>query len=223
MTNDTNRPNQPDLDHETAARLSGEITDVPPQPTEVPDSSGKIEALKAQVADLEDRLLRAHAEMDNIRKRTEREKSDAHKYAVTRFAQDIVTVGDNFQRAIDAVPSGAAEETPALKSFLEGVTLTERELVNVLERHGIKRIDPRGEPFNPHLHQAVMEDPNAIVAAGTVTQVFQVGYLIEDRVLRPAMVVVAKGAVRPMQPAGADANAHHPAEALRGAGERAED
>jgi len=152
-----------------------------------------IAALRAEAAEFKDKLLRAHAEVDNIRKRSEREKEETAKYAVTRLARDIVNVGDNFQRAIDAVPAGAAELDPALKSFLEGVTMTERELLNVLERHGIRRIQPLNEPFNPHLHQAVMEIQRSDVPAGTIVQVFQAGFLIEDRVLRPAMVAVAKG------------------------------
>lgn len=158
-----------------------------------------IAALRAEAADLKDRLLRAHAEVENIRKRSEREREDTAKYAVTRFARDIVNVGDNFRRAIDAVPVGAAEQDPALKSFLEGVTMTERELLNVLERHGIKRVQPINEPFNPHLHQAVMELQRTDVPAGTVVQVFQAGFTIEDRVLRPAMVAVAKGGPKPAQ------------------------
>jgi molecular chaperone GrpE len=156
-----------------------------------------IAALRAETADLKDRLLRAHAEMENMRKRAEREKEEVSKYAVTRLARDVVTVGDNFQRAIDAVPAGAAEQDAALKSFLEGVTMTERELLNVLERHGIKRIQPMGEPFNPHLHQAVMEMPRTDVPAGTIVQLFPPGFTIEDRVLRPAMVAVAKGGPKP--------------------------
>src|SRR6476659_6391873 len=127
-----------------------------------------IAALRVEAADLKDRLLRAHAEVENIRKRSEREKEDTAKYAVSRFARDIVNVGDNFQRAIDAVPPGAAEQDAALKIFLEGVTMTERELLNVLERYGIKRVQPVGEPFNPHLHQAVMEIQRSDVPAGTV-------------------------------------------------------
>ena len=115
-----------------------------------------IVALQAEAAELKDRLLRAHAEVENIRKRSEREKEETAKYAVTKLARDIVNVGDNFQRAIDAIPAGAAEQDPALKSFLEGVTMTERELLNVLDRHGIQRVQPLNEPFNPHLHQAVM-------------------------------------------------------------------
>ena len=158
-----------------------------------------IAALRAEAADLKDRLLRAHAEVENIRKRAEREKEETAKYAVTRFARDIVNVGDNFQRAIDAVPPGAAEQDSALKSFLEGVTLTERELLNVLDRHGIKRVQPINEPFNPHLHQAVMEMQRTDVAPGTIVQVFQAGFIIEDRILRPAMVAVAKGGAKPAQ------------------------
>jgi molecular chaperone GrpE len=152
-----------------------------------------IAALQAEAADFKDKWLRTHAEIENIRKRTEREKEETAKYAVTRLARDIVTVGDNFQRAISAVPADAAESDPALKSFLEGVTLTERELLNALERHGVRRQEAMHEPFNPHLHQAVMEIPRSDVPEGTIVQVFQSGFMIEDRVLRPAMVAVAKG------------------------------
>ncbi len=187
---------QPQTAADAAPRAtSGEVT--------MAVAEAAIGALQAEVAELKDRLLRAHAEMDNIRKRTDKEKTDAHKYAVTKFARDMIEVGDNFQRAIDQVPAGAAEQNPALKSFLEGVTMTEREFLNRLDRHGIKRIDPKGQPFNPHLHQAVMEQQNPDVPAGTVTQVYQLGYMIEDRVLRPAMVVVAKGGFKPIRPAEA--------------------
>jgi molecular chaperone GrpE len=161
------------------------------QPEEV------IAALRAEAADLKDKLLRAHAEVENIRKRAEREREETAKYAITRLAKDIVGVGDNFQRAIEAVPAGAADQDPALKSFLEGVTMTERELLNVLERYGIRRVHPMHEPFNPHLHQAVMEIQKSDVPAGTIVQVFQAGFMIEERVLRPAMVGVAKGGPKP--------------------------
>jgi molecular chaperone GrpE len=167
-----------------------------PQP-QTPEQT--IAALRAEVGELKDKLLRAHAEVENIRKRSEREKEDTSKYAVSRFARDIVNVGDNFRRAIDAVPAGAAEQDPALKSFLEGVTMTERELLNVLERYGIKRVQPLNEPFNPHLHQAVMEIARTDVPSGTVVQVFQAGFTIEDRVLRPAMVAVSKGGPKSAQ------------------------
>jgi molecular chaperone GrpE len=177
--------------------------DAPPAPAGASQEPGQrtvhdvIAALQAETVDLKDRLLRAHAEVDNIRKRSEREKEETAKYAVTKLARDIVNVGDNFQRAIDAVPPGAADQDSALKSFLDGVTMTERELLNVLERHGIKRVQPVNELFNPHLHQAVMEVPRSDVATGTIVQVFQAGFMIEERVLRPAMVAVAKGGPRP--------------------------
>jgi molecular chaperone GrpE len=164
------------------------------------EQEATIAKLEHQVKDLTDRLLRAHAEMDNIRKRTERDKADTIKYAITKFAGDVVTVGDNFQRAISAVPPGAADADPALKSLIEGVTLTEREFHGVLERHGVKRLDPKGQAFDPNFHQAVMEQDNKDVPAGTVLNVFQAGYVIEDRILRPAMVVVAKGGFKPMKP-----------------------
>ena len=157
----------------------------------------QIAGLEAQVKDVTDRLLRTHAEMENIRKRTERDKADTVKYAITKFAADIVTVGDNFQRAITAVPAGAAEGDPALKSLIDGVTLIEREFLGVLERHGVTRLDPKGQAFDPNFHQAVMEQPSAEVPGGTVLQVFQAGYVIDDRILRPAMVVVSTGGPKP--------------------------
>jgi molecular chaperone GrpE len=152
-----------------------------------------IAALQAESTEFKDKWLRAQAEVENIRKRAEREREDTAKYAVSRLAQDIVNVGDNFQRAINAVPAGAAEQDVQLKSVLDGVRMIERELLNALERFGIKRMQPMHEPFNPHLHQAVMEVPRTDIASGTIVQVFQPGYTIEDRVLRPAMVGVAKG------------------------------
>jgi molecular chaperone GrpE len=156
-----------------------------------------VAALQAEVEGLKDKWLRAHAETENLRKRAEREKEDAAKYAITKLARDIVGVGDNFQRAIDAVPARAAEQDPTLKSFLEGVTMTERELLNVLDRHGIKRLQPMNEPFNPHLHQAVMQVPRSDVPEGTIVEVYQAGYTIAERVLRPAMVGVAQGGPKP--------------------------
>jgi molecular chaperone GrpE len=163
----------------------------------------QIAGLEAQVKDLTDRLLRTHAEMENIRKRTERDKADTVKYAITKFAGDIVTVGDNFQRAVNAVPAGAAEGDPALRSLIDGVTLIERDFLGVLERHGVTRLDPKGQAFDPNFHQAVMEQPNAELPSGTVLQVFQAGYVIDDRILRPAMVAVSTGGPKPAKPAEA--------------------
>ena len=161
--------------------------------------------LRREVSDLKDKFLRAHADMDNLRKRTEREKDDAAKYANTRFARDLLTIGDTFQRALAAVPPGAADADPALKALVDGVEMTEREFVSVLERHGVKRIEAQDQPFNPHLHQAVMQQPKADVPDGSVITVFQAGYTIEDRTLRPAMVVVSTGGPKTAKPeAGAE-------------------
>jgi molecular chaperone GrpE len=172
------------------------------------NATADVATLEAQIAELTDRLLRAHAEMDNLRKRTDRDKEDTAKYAISKFARDVLSVGDNLQRAIGAVPPGAADEDPALKALIDGVSMTERDFLNVLERHGVKRIDPSGEPFNPHQHQAMTEVENREVAPGTVVQVYQPGYIIEDRVLRPAMVVVAKGGTKP----GKEDNEEKPSE-----------
>lgn len=165
--------------------------------------AAEVDTLQGQIADLTDRLLRSHAEMDNIRKRAEREREDTAKYAITKFARDVVTVADNFDRAIQAVPNGAAEQDPALKALVEGVSMTEREFINVLERHGVRRLNPKGETFNPHQHQAMMEMQNTDVAPGTILDVYQCGYVIDDRVLRPAMVVVAKGGPKGGKPEAA--------------------
>jgi molecular chaperone GrpE len=163
------------------------------------DASPKVAELESQIADLTDRLLRSHAEMDNIRKRAERERAETQKYAVTKFAADVLSIGDNLERARAAVPPGAAEGDAGLKALVDGMQMTERELLNVLSRHGVKPIPAKGEMFNPHLHQAVMEQQNADVPAGSIVQVFQQGYTIEDRVLRPSMVVVAKGGFKPVK------------------------
>jgi molecular chaperone GrpE len=196
MTNPSDTPNEPTANGQPAE------TEQATAPAEaVGDPLHELDSLRTENAELKDRVLRVLAEMDNMRKRLEKEKIDAHKYAVSKFARDVVTVGDNFQRAIAAVPPLAVEQTPELKSFMDGVAMTERELLNALERHGIKRIDPVGEAFNPHMHQAVMEAEKADVPSGTVVQVFQPGYMIEDRVLRPAMVVVAKGGTKTSRPA----------------------
>lgn len=167
--------------------------------TAAPDAAllaAEVVKLEGQIKDLTDRLLRAHADIDNLRKRGEREREETARYAISKFAIDIVGMTDNFQRAITAVPADAAEADPALQTLIDGVTMTEAEFMRVLERHGVKRIDPKGDIFNPHFHQAMMEQQNPEVPAGTILQVFQPGYQIADRVIRPAMVVVARGGAK---------------------------
>lgn len=162
-------------------------------------AEAQIAALQAEIKDLRDQVLRAFAEMDNIRKRGERERLDTQKYAVSKFARDMLSVADNLERALAAVPSDTSD--PVLKGLLDGVQVTERGLAGVLERYGIKRIEAQGAPFDPHQHQAVMEHQDPNVPNGTVVRVFEAGYLIEDRVLRPASVVVAKGGPKYEKPA----------------------
>lgn len=181
--------------------LAAETADVGADPMAV--LTAQVETLQSQVADLTGRLLRAHADLDNLRKRGEREKQETARYAISKFARDTVEVADNFERAMQSVPAAAIDENPQLKALLDGITMTEREFLNVLERHGVKRVSPKGEAFNPHLHQAVMERQVPSVANGTVVEVFQPGYVIEDRCLRPAMVVVARGGSKSPKPAAA--------------------
>lgn len=160
----------------------------------------QFEELQAENAELKDKLLRTMADMENLLRRTEREKADTAKYAISTFARDVLSIGDNLRRAIDAVPKEAIAGDPALKSLLDGVEVTERELLNMLERHGIRRIDPKGERFDPNFHQAMLEIENKGMDSGTVAEVVQPGYVIEDRVLRPAMVAVSKGGPKRSKP-----------------------
>ncbi len=164
-----------------------------------------IARLEEEKADLTDRLVRLAAEMDNLRKRTERETQDARKYALTKFAGDMLVVGDNLRRALEAVPAEKKETDEALKALVEGVEMTGREMDRLLEKHGITRIKAVGERFDPHLHQAMFEVPDPNVPAGTVAQVMQEGYQIGDRILRAALVGVAKGG--PVPQASADKSA----------------
>ena len=146
---------------------------------------------EAQVAKLTDQLLRALAEAENMRRRSQREIEDARKYAVANFARDVLTVSDNLRRALDAVPEDA-EASKDLKALSEGVGLTERELLAMMERHGIRKVNPMGEKFDPNLHQAMFEADTPGADPGTVIEVAQAGFVIGERLLRPAMVGVAK-------------------------------
>ncbi len=144
--------------------------------------------------ELKDRALRAAAEMENLRRRTAREVQDARSYAVTNFARDMLTVSDNLRRALEAVSAEfRATGGSAAESLIEGVEMTERSMLSTLERHGVRKLEPEGERFDPNFHQAMFEIPNAELPANTVVQVVQPGYSIGERVLRPAMVGVSKG------------------------------
>ncbi|GGH07994.1 protein GrpE [Alsobacter metallidurans] len=162
------------------------------------DIHSVIEALNAENTSLKDKVLRTLAEMENLRRRTEKEVADARTYATTNFAKDMVNVADNMRRALESLPpEAAAAAEGALKAVIEGVELTERDLLKTLERHGIRKIDPKGEKFDPNFHQAMFEVPDPSVPNGTVREVVQSGFVIGDRVLRPALVGVAKGGPKP--------------------------
>lgn len=148
---------------------------------------------KALAAELNDRMLRAVAELENYRRRAEKERQDTAKYAISAFARDCLTVLDNLRRGLDSVSAEERSANAALDTLAQGMELTERDLLTTLERHGIVKVDPLGEPFDYDRHQAMfeVEDPNK--PAGTVVTVEQPGYLLNDRLLRPAMVGVSKG------------------------------
>lgn len=148
----------------------------------------------ALAADFKDRLLRTLAEMENLRKRTAREVTDARVYGVAAFARDLLGVADNMRRALETVTPAMRESgEPGVKAFIEGMELTERELEKALEKNGVRRFDPRGEKFDPNFHQAMFEIPNPSVPAGSIVEVVQPGYKLGERVLRPALVGVSKG------------------------------
>ncbi len=151
-------------------------------------------ALEREHAEMKDRLLRALAEMENLRKRTEREIADSRLYSVASFARDMLVVADNMRRALEAVsPELRASARAGVKALVDGVELTERELLKALEKNGVRQFTPQGEKFDPNLHQAMFEVPDSAVPAGSIVQVVQPGYMIGERVLRPALVALSKG------------------------------
>ncbi|HMM93219.1 nucleotide exchange factor GrpE [Bradyrhizobium sp.] len=169
------------------------------KPYIMPDDpeEGSVGALTKEVAETRDKMLRTLAEMENLRRRTAREVADARAYGITGFARDILEIADNLQRAIDAIPAEAKESAdPGIKAFIEGVELTERSLLNTLEKNGVKKFDPTGEKFDPNFQQAMYEVPDPSVPSGTVVHVVQAGFTIGERVLRPAMVGVSKGGAK---------------------------
>ena len=184
--NDTNA----DSGAEASAPESGAGQAVPGER----DAFAVVEALNAENSQLKDRVLRTLAEMENLRRRTEREVADAKTYGVTSFARDMLSVVDNLARALEHLPAEARTNAdPHLQSMIEGVELTARDLEAALGRHGVKKLEPKGQKFDPNFHQAIFEAPDETVPAGTVSQVVQSGWTIGDRVLRPAMVGVSRG------------------------------
>jgi molecular chaperone GrpE len=173
------------------------------KPYIMPDEpeEGSVEALTKELAEARDKTLRTLAEMENLRQRTRREVADSKVYGITGFARDVLDIADSLQRALDAVPVETRESAdPMLKALIEGVVLTERSLLSALEKNGVKKFDPSGEKFDPNFQQAMYEVPDPSVPPGTVVQVVQAGYTIGDRVLRPALVGVAKGGAKAPAP-----------------------
>ena len=182
---------------DTPARAGEQATEeqegAAPAGAPAPERAADPTALVQEAAELKDRLLRALAEMENLRRRTEREVADARAYGISAFARDLLAIADNMRRALDAFGAEPHEAPDAgTKALLEGIELTERELLKALEKHGVRKLDPEGSKFDPHRHQAMYEVPDESVPAGTIVQVVQPGYTIAERVLRPALVAVAK-------------------------------
>lgn len=181
---------------EEAAAAEREASEASQDPAQAAGQElDELQALRDEVADLKDRLQRAVAEAENVRRRADRERQDTAKYAVAPLAGDLAGVADNLRRAQDSVPKDEVEENAALRSLLSGVEMTEKELLTALNKHGVQRIEvQQGERFDPHVHEAMFEIPTDEQAPGTVVQVVQTGYKLHDRLLRPARVGVAKSA-----------------------------
>src|SRR5467141_3681814 len=185
-------PNRPSDDAVKPAQTGEPVVSKPYIMPDDPEE-GSNEALTRELAESRDKMLRTLAEMENLRQRTRREVADSKTYGITGFARDILDIADNLQRALDAIPP-------------EGVELTERSLLNTLEKNGVKKFDPSGEKFDPNFQQAMYEVPDPSVPSGTVVQVVQAGYMIGDRVLRPALVGVAKGGAKAVPANGNEPN-----------------
>jgi molecular chaperone GrpE len=174
-----------------------EDTETPPTSIDAQDPHAAefavLEALKVEVQSLKDQRLRALAEVENIRRRAEKEKAEASQYAVTRFARDMLSIADNFARALAAVPRPVRDAAdPQVRAVLDGVEATDRQLIQTLERYGVKMVDTSEGKFDPNLHQAIAEVPGNGKSPGSIVDVVQAGFMIGERLLRPAMVTVAK-------------------------------
>jgi molecular chaperone GrpE len=188
----TEEKNQPQADPAVAAELKGVPEDLLAQEEmSLGAIDGALGKLEEELASAKQDVLYARAETQNVRRRLEKDIADARAYAATAFARDILSVSDNLSRALDAIPADLREDD-RLKSLVAGIEATAREIDKVFGLHGISRIAATGLPLDPNQHQAMLEVPSADVEPGTVVQELQAGYMIKDRLLRPAMVAVAK-------------------------------
>lgn len=188
--------NAPENDVPQGAEPAAPSASAPPSPP--PEE--RVAALEAEVAALKDQALRAMAEAENVRRRAQRDKEDASKYAVSGFARDLLAVSDNLRRALEAAPAELQETNEVLKSLAVGIEATERQLLAAFDRHGVKKLQAVGQPFDPNFHQVMFEIENTGKPAGTVVQELQAGYVLNGRLLREAMVGVAKAGSE--EPAG---------------------
>jgi molecular chaperone GrpE len=197
-------PATPPADHAPEGAQGAHETsfagDAPQSPVSEPEPFTELENLYAENASLKERVLRTLAEMENLRRRTDREVADAKTYGVTSFAREMLTLADNLRRGLETLtPEARAAADPTLVSFIEGVELTERAFLSSLSRQGVKKIDPQGQRFDPNMHEALFEAPDASVPNGTVVQVVETGYSIGERCLRPAKVGVSRGGPKAVQ------------------------
>lgn len=181
----------------------------PPQDSTA-DSNGRLAEAEAEISKLKGDYLRALADVENTRRRAARDRDDANRYAISKFANDLLSVADNMRRALESVDQAMRAESPALESLLNGVEMTEKELLSVFDRHGVTKIDALGTQFDPHVHEAMFELPKEDVPNGTVVHVLREGYRIADRVLRPAQVGVSKGGPKEPVPAEGETGASEP-------------
>ncbi|MEE2970421.1 MAG: nucleotide exchange factor GrpE [Pseudomonadota bacterium] len=189
--------NDPETPQQDAPTDATALDDAAPENEDKPVAQEQASDPAAEIATLNDKLLRTLAEGENLRRRAQREREDTAKFAITNFARDILSVADNLQRALASLPETPPDAEDAINAFADGVKLTERELQSIFERHGIEKIDPQGQKFDHDRHEAMFEMPTADAPAGTVVQVFEVGYLLKDRLLRAAKVAVAKALPAP--------------------------
>jgi molecular chaperone GrpE len=196
--NDGKNPQNENLSPVDEAAASTPAADAASAQSDAERDAAAVQALIAENSSLKDKVLRTLAEMENLRRRTEKEVADAKAYGVSSFARDMLTFADNLRRALDNVPAEAREGADAaLKAFVEGIELTERDFLSRLARHGVRKLEPKGQKFDPNFHEALFEAHDETVPPGSVAHVVEEGFAIGDRVLRPAKVGVAKGGAKP--------------------------
>lgn len=192
MTNGTEKENP----QATEAPVQG-AAGAPPAEASDLDLTAKLDQARAEIARLQDERLRALAEIENTRRRAARDRQEAGQYAIANFARDLLSVADNLERALASVTPGDRQTDPRLDALVDGVAMTQKELLAVLERNGVKAMVAHGQAFDPHVHEAMFEIPDESIAHGTVVQVLQPGYTIHERTLRPARVGIARGGPKP--------------------------